>query len=220
MSVSSFCRKFCHAKHGWCLSPSCTRPWILAPLPASWKTHLWRLLISSLDGCSPGVPVVGDKLSVGSRLPSGLQRWPFLVPALCPLPAGAGPTLRCPETGVQIACCKALPTKENWRIIPVGPEITGDPHPGFSKSTRFWLSQKSTLRAKLHSWKASLCLRCPRFLPGLAEAGTFSHFSSLCEAAPENISIQGEGGEWNFVSCVFGDKDMHSNLLLLCFGRI
>ena len=74
----------------------------------------------------------------GSRLPSGLQRWPFLVPPLCPLPAGAGPTLRCPETGVQIACCKALPQqRKTGRIIPVDPEVTGDSHPGFSEPTRF-----------------------------------------------------------------------------------
>lgn len=76
-------------------------------------------------------PVAGDKLSVGLSA----AVW---AAAPRPLPAGAGPTLRCPGTGVQIACCEALPQRrETGRIIPVGPEITGDPHPGFSKSTRF-----------------------------------------------------------------------------------
>lgn len=54
----------------------------------------------------------------------------------------------------------------------------------------------------------------PRCLQGFCSvsqrSGTFSHFSSLCEAAPENISVVPcvEGGEWNFVSCVFGDKEI------------
>lgn len=54
----------------------------------------------------------------------------------------------------------------------------------------------------------------PRCLQGFCSAsqrsGMFSHFPSFCVAAPENISVVPcvEGGEWNFVNCVFGDKEM------------
>ena len=65
----------------------------------------------------------------------------------------------------------------------------------------------------------------PRCLQGLCSAsqrsGTFSRFPSSCVAAPEDIRVVPcvEGGEWDFVSCVFGDKrGVHGNLLLLCFG--
>ena len=50
----------------------------------------------------------------------------------------------------------------------------------------------------------------PRCLQGFCSAsqrsGMFSHFPSFCVAAPENISVVPcvEGGEWNFVNCVFG----------------
>lgn len=54
----------------------------------------------------------------------------------------------------------------------------------------------------------------PRCLQGSCSGSqcsrTFSHFSSLCEAALENINVVPcvEGGEWNFVNYVFGDKEM------------
>lgn len=146
MPVPSFYRKFLSCQT-WTtfISLSCTQPWILAPLPASWKTHWWRLLINC-DGCRPGVPsimrwssrcgVLGCHLGCSTGLSS--------CHSFCPLPAGAHPTGRCPVNGVQIASCKALTQqRKTGRIVTVDPEITGDPHHGFSKSTSFCGSKRA-----------------------------------------------------------------------------
>lgn len=171
----------------------------LAPLLASWKTHLWKLLIScdgwrsdisSIMRSSSRCGVLGCHLCCSTSL--------SFCHSFCLLPASAHSTVRChstcPATGVCIAYCKALTQQRRQEESSQWIERSQVTH-----TTAVSLPVFVAARAheeQSYTWKASPCLDSKAF-PQAARA-QMEHFltSSLSRSPPysENVNVVMCGG--------------------------